>query len=99
MSIVIINDDFIKTLDFRLLQPRYEKLFKEDNYEKLYVLGTYPDVQRQILKITNPKDKENTWKINILKVFLKEKMVEINLNNSVFTTNDMPITSMKARRT
>lgn len=53
-----INDDVYNTINFEFLNQRYEKLYLENGYEKLYVMVTYPDVQKEILDVLNPLDKK-----------------------------------------
>ena len=73
-----INEDFTQTLNPEFLEERYQRLYNENNYEKLFVLGTYPDVQQQIIKIANPKDENNNINIELgnKRIELLDKLLE-----------------------
>lgn len=55
-----INDEVFKTINFEFLNPKYEKLYMENGYEKLYILVSYPDVQQEILDVLKPINRETS---------------------------------------
>ncbi len=53
-----INDEVFKTINFEFLNSKYEKLYMDNGYEKLYILVSYPDVQQEILDILKPINRQ-----------------------------------------
>ncbi len=77
-----INDEVFKTINFEFLSSKYEKLYMENGYDKLYVLVTYPDVQQEILDILKPTEKVtgsldielSKKRLNLLNAMLKNSV-------------------------
>lgn len=88
------NKGILMTLNFKLLQNRFHKLYEENNYEKLYTLSIYPQIQKAIVEIGNPKDEKSTIDIALgdKRITLLSSMLKSSLKfKSGEKVNDWPV--------
>ena len=78
--LVKINKEVFLTLDFKLLNKRFYKLYEEDSYEKLFSLSTSEYIQERILKIGNPiVDEKIDTELGDKRIELLSRMLDSSL--------------------
>jgi len=54
------NINLFETLNLEILKPKYQMLYKENGFEKIFVFSSHIDIQEMIIKIGNPKKEDGT---------------------------------------
>ena len=80
-----VNRDFLVTLNPQMLQDKYHILYEDkghDAYNKLYVLGTFPDIQQKIINIGRELEGESlgnsSRRVELLKRMLDSSIISNN---------------------
>lgn len=75
---VTLNNDILKSINIDFLHPRYQKVYEENGYEKLYHLVNYPFVQKMIITIGSPQKPDGSidYELGDKKIELLSRMLK-----------------------
>ena len=85
-----INVDFGVTLNPEMLQKKYAVLYEgkgHDTYSKLYILGTFPSIQKKIISIGTEIKGESLGNSS-RRIELLKKMLDSAISNDEFGVNE-----------